>query len=477
MQIEATVPDADDLVKGAGSLLHAGRPAAARPLLAALARLKPDADGLALLESGLREAEGRIPDAISVLDAALAAQPANAALLKRRAGLRHRRGDCRAAIDDAAAAVIAAPRDASAKALLGMLLTEQGEVPNARACLAEACAAEPDNADFRLGFSEAAERNGEIRLAASLLEEGIARSPGNSDLREAAIRLALRDEDPAGAERLAEAARGAGLANATILRLLGQAAAAQGRARDSARWLGEALRLAPADESLRHMAAAAGAVPAAERAPREFVKAQFEPVANMFARSAIAAGNRVPGLIRKAVLAHAQGRGGPVLDLGCGSGLSAVALSDLAVEPFVGVDLSGRMLAAAREWGLYAELVEADLIDFLADERRCFPLILAAEVLPWFGSLKPALASAQPRLARGGRFILSLETTSAEEAHGRGWVLGPKGSYAHSIAAFESAAVEAGFRLVHLAPDILRFEKGAAIAGLIAVLGRSDDAA
>ncbi len=476
MDSEVIVPDPDDLAEAVRSMLRAGRPAAARPLLSALARLKPNADGLALLESSLKEAEGRIPEALSVLDAALAAGPADAALLKRRAGLLHRRGDCRAAIDDAAAAVIAAPHDASAKALLGMLLMERGEVPGAHACLAEAVAAEPENGDFRLGFAEVAERSGEVLLAASVLEEGMERSPGRLDFREAAIRLALRRGDPEKAERLAEAARQAGLGNAAILRLLGQSVAAQGRAADARRWLGEALKLAPADESLRHIAAAAGAVPPAERAPAEFVKARFEPTAALFAETAIATRNRVPGLFRAAVLAYAQGRSGPVFDLGCGAGLVAVALSDLLPGPFVGADLSRRMLAAARGWGLYAELAESDLIDFLAAEQRCFPLILAADVLVWFGSLKPVFAIVQPRLARGGRFILSLETTNTEEAKERGWVLGPEGRYAHCVAAFESAAVAEGFRLIHVAPEILRIEKGAAVPGLIAVLGRRDDA-
>lgn len=476
MQSAATQPDPDELAEAARVMLRAGRPAAARPLLAALARLKPDADGLALLESGLSEAEGRIPEAISVLDAELARHPADAVLLKRRAGLKQGSGDALAAIDDAAAAVIAAPRDAAAKALLGMLLLARGDAAQARACLDEASRAEPENDDFRLGLAEATERCGEGRLAIALLEEGICRSPGRKDLREAAIRAALRSADPATAERLAIAARHAGLADAAILCLLAQAAAALGRAADRARWLAEALKLAPADQSLRHMAAAAGVVPAAERAPADFVRAESGRQAAMFVPTAIATQNRVPGLIRRAMVAHAAGGRGPVLDLGCGPGLAAVALSDLSLGPFVGVDLSGVMLAVARQWGLYAELIEADLIDFLTAEQRCFPLILAADAPPWFGSLTPVLTAVLPRLARGGRFVLSLDTARAEEVGERAWVLRPDGRYAHSAALFESSARAAGFRLINIDSETLRCADGAPVEGLIAVLGRSDDA-
>ena len=50
--------------------------------------------------------------------------------------------------------------------------------------------------------------------------------------------------------------------------------------------------------------------------------------------------------LRHPVIAAGE-RLGPVLDLGCGTGLVAVVLSDLSVGPLVGVDVSSRMLAQA----------------------------------------------------------------------------------------------------------------------------------
>lgn len=486
MPLEATLPDANDLARSARSLLSAGRPGAARPLIAALRRIAPERDGLVLLESELAEAEGRIPDAIAALGASpLGASPLGASLgaaelLKRRAGLLHQAGDAEAAIRDAADAVIAAPGDAAAKALLGMLLLESGDASAALACLAEASAADPDHAEFRLACAEAAMRTGDPARAALVLEEGIARAPGRADLREAAIRAALRRDDPAGAEQLGTAALAAGLAGTTIFRLLGEAAAAQGRVAEAAIWLAEALKLDPADVSLRHMAAAFGAMPPPERAPPEAVRARFEAAAPGFARAMIAAGDRVPGLMREAVVTRMQlppaGRAGPVLDLGCGSGMAAVALSDLALGPFIGLDLSPAMLAAAKEWGLYAELVEADLADFPGTEERRFPLILAADVLTWFGPLRPVFSAVGSRLAPGGRFILSLETIEDGPPDARGWKLRPDGSYAHAAAFCERSAREAGFRVLDLRAETLRLVSGAPVGGLIAVLGRSDDA-
>ncbi|MGH7067812.1 MAG: tetratricopeptide repeat protein [Acetobacteraceae bacterium] len=472
-------PDPDDLVRSARSLLRAGRPGAARPLIAALKRLRPAGCGMPLLESELAEAEGRIPDAIAALAPAFSGGPAEVGLLKRRAGLLHQAGDASAAIRDAAEAVITAPRDAGAKALLGLLLMENGDSSAALTCLADAVAADPENVEFRLGSAEAAARSGDAARAAHLLEEGIARAPGRADLREAAIRAALRRDDPAKAENLATEALAAGLASASIFRFLGEAAVAQGRGGEAAKWLAEALKLDPADAALRHMAAATGALPPPERAPPEAVRARFESAAPGFARAMIAAGDRVPGLIRAAVLAHVPlpqaGKLGPVLDLGCGSGMAAIALSDLPLGPFVGLDLSPAMLSAAREWGLYADLVEADLADFLAADERGLPLILAADVLTWFGPLRSVFGAVERRLAPGGRFILSLEAMPAERLDTRGWELRPDGSYAHAEALCEGSARDAGLRVIDLRRETLRVENGVPVAGLLAVLARSND--
>ena len=78
------------------------------------------------------------------------------------------------------------------------------------------------------------------------------------------------------------------------------------------------------------------------------------PVSN---GSLIRLGYRIPGVIRAAIqrhvpLSHASPYG-PALDLGCGTGLIAVALSDLSIRPIHGVDLSPRMLAKAVERNLY----------------------------------------------------------------------------------------------------------------------------
>ncbi len=52
---------------------------------------------------------------------------------------------------------------------------------------------------------------------------------------------------------------------------------------------------------------------------------------------------------------------GPVLDVGCGTGVVGVALRERGVEAIDGVDISPEMLDQAASKGVYRQLLEADL--------------------------------------------------------------------------------------------------------------------
>jgi predicted TPR repeat methyltransferase len=469
--------DVDDLLRQIRGLVAGGRVAAARPLLSAVQRLAEPTPEMWELEARLLLREGRAAEAFAVLDRALALRPDSVSLRLCRAGARAGTGELALAAADAADAVLHAPGDAGAKALLGAVLLELGRATDARACLAEALRAVPQDLDTRLALARAEETLGDWRAALATLRAGIALSPARVRLRTAAILLLVKREAFAEAVAMATAARAEGAADACVLGLLGHALSSLGRHDEASGAYAEALKLAPEDPYVRHLVAAAGLVPDLGRAPPDYVRVVFDGYAPRFDAHLMGLGYRIPGLVR-AIVAATPPEGPPegtVLDLGCGTGLMAVALSDLPLGPIVGVDLSRGMLAAAAERGLYAELHECDIAAFLAAEPRQFALALAGDVCPYFGDLTPLLRGAAARLAPGGRFIFSTEALGEAALGGAapdmpGWQLGKQGRYRHAAGHIAAAAAAAGLAVEQLRPEVVRYEGDAPVPGLLAVL-------
>jgi predicted TPR repeat methyltransferase len=259
--------------------------------------------------------------------------------------------------------------------------------------------------------------------------------------------------------------------------LKGHALSSLGRHAEAAGAYAEALKLGPEDAYVRHLAAAAGGtVPDAVRAPPDYLRAVFNGCAGRFDEHLLSLGYRVPGLIHNALKPHAAGQA--VLDLGCGTGLLAVALADLEFGPFVGVDIAAGMLEKATAKQLYAELHQADVLDFLRDDTRRWQIILAADVLCYFGALDELLCAVQARLARGGLFIFSVELLRPDRdgvVPGNGdWALGWLGRYSHAEHYVTRVATETGLAVRQAAREILRNEAGAPVLGFVAVLEQRD---
>lgn len=484
MEVQTTLADTGALMQRVSEMLQAGRLGVARPLMAALRRLSPASPRLAELSAQLAMREGRLEAAAEELNAAIAETPADSGLRKSRAELRIQLDELTGAAEDAAEAVILEREDPVAKALLGTVLIGLGRSEEAVICLREAIAGAPTNPFFYQSLSAALHASGDTESAAVTLTSGIAACPGSVALRNAAVLDRVRRQDFRGALALAERARLDGVADACLYGLKGHSLSSLERHEEAADAYADALKLGPEDPYVRHLVAASGALPSGERAPVDYLRAVFDGYAGRFEAHLISLGYRVPGLIRAALLRHRPGLRngeslGPVLDLGCGTGLAAVAVSDLPIGPMMGVDLSAGMLREAAAKQLYAELREADLIATLLHDERRWPVIFAADVLCYSGALEEVMAAVHGRLIPGGLFLFSLEEASANcdaAATGNGkWALGPQGRYAHSLVYLERVASEAGFALREAVRETLRWEAGAAVEGLLVVLERVRD--
>jgi predicted TPR repeat methyltransferase len=469
-------PDPDALTRRLAELIAAGRIGVARPMLAGLQRLGPPSPRLSELAALLAMREGRLDDAQAELDAGLTAHPSHAALHRRRAEVRHRTGDLAGAALDAAESVVLDPSETSGKAILGVLMTELGRAVDGIRCLREAVAAAPHDPAYRQGLADAYAANGELDAAADTLAGGIALAPQAQELRNAAVLLAVRRHQFDEALVLAEAARRDGMADACLFGLKGHALSKLGRDEEAAEAYKEALKLGPDDPYVRHLVASSGWLPEASTAPPDYVRAVFDSYADRFDAHLISLGYRIPGVVRGALLRHAalpeHGRLGPVLDLGCGTGLVGVAIADLPVGPMVGVDISPRMLARAEAKQLYAGLHEAEITAFLDSDETEYALIIAADVFCYFGAIDALMAAVSRRLQPGGLFIASFEELTGEATDARGWTLGGRGRYAHAIDHVAAMAAACGLTVLAMDDEAIRNEAAMPVPGRLAVLQR-----
>jgi predicted TPR repeat methyltransferase len=115
------------------------------------------------------------------------------------------------------------------------------------------------------------------------------------------------------------------------------------------------------------------------------------------------------------------------LDLGCGTGLYGTVIKPWT-RRLVGVDLSAVMLAEAGRKAVYDELIHGELLETLDSIKECYDLVIAMDVLVFFGDLEPVFTRVKQRLRRQGLFIFDLEKAD-ESAR---WQLHIFGNYVHS---------------------------------------------
>jgi predicted TPR repeat methyltransferase len=207
---------------------------------------------------------------------------------------------------------------------------------------------------------------------------------------------------------------------------------------------------------------------APERASDGYVRQLFDTFAKTFDRSLVRdLQYSVPALIGVAADATAAGRAAPldILDLGCGTGLCGPLLRPLA-GTLVGVDLSPRMLEAAKARGCYDELVEAEIVAWLGRRHAAFDLVTAADVFVYFGDIAPACAAVFDVLRPAGVFIFSVERHEGEP----GFRLHGHGRYSHREPFLRASAEGAGFDLVRLEPITPRLDGGEPVDGYLVEL-------
>lgn len=215
-----------------------------------------------------------------------------------------------------------------------------------------------------------------------------------------------------------------------------------------------------------------GASPAAP--PADYVRGLFDQYAGRFDRHLREElGYRGPELLRDALSAARAERSQPlhfdrVLDLGCGTGLMGRALFP-NFDSIHGVDLSPRMVEAARATGVYNAAEAGDLLDFLrAQGEDSADLVVAADVFVYLGDLDPVFRASARALESGGLFAFTVQRGA-----GADYELGADLRYAHSADYLRCLAATHGFSVASLVDASTRKDAGRDVPGLAAVMVRA----
>jgi predicted TPR repeat methyltransferase len=138
------------------------------------------------------------------------------------------------------------------------------------------------------------------------------------------------------------------------------------------------------------------------------------------------------------------------------------------------------MLDRARDRGLYDALVCEELTAFLARSPGAFDLIVATDVLIYFGDLAPLFEATAAALRPGGWLAVSFEDADADAGvpgvasrgqPGLGYSFRPSGRFAHALS-YVLGVAEPRLARVASRATTLRREGRQRVAGQLLVLRR-----
>jgi predicted TPR repeat methyltransferase len=353
---------------------------------------------------------------------------------------------------------------------LAQIRLKQSQKDEAVRLLETAIELAPGHRDARCIYAEQLCDRGDYELALKSLEAAIADGGGDGRIYNM-VGIVLRRLG-----RAAEAIRAFKIAielaphDPSPAHHLGIVLFEQGRHEEAAKVFADTLARHRDDEVAAHMAVALSGGAAPSRASDGYVKETFDSFADSFEEKLVGKlGYRVPELIGEALAPHLPVTGTlDVLDLGCGTGLCGPILRPYARQ-LVGIDLSPKMLEKARLRNEYDELLIGEVTAYLRTRTAAFDLLVAADVLVYFGALEAVASAAHAALRPGGRLAFTVERNDDAAS---GWHLNANGRYAHSGPYLRALAATNGFSIETLDATVPRHEGGKPVEGYLAVLRR-----
>lgn len=228
------------------------------------------------------------------------------------------------------------------------------------------------------------------------------------------------------------------------------------------------LDVSPDSAIAKHLLAASQGDASVSRASDAFIREEFDDFADSFNERLEKLEYTTPTKLidllgRQELAPNSIAR---VLDAGCGTGLCGHGIARFATS-IVGVDLSTKMLEQASLLGIYTELVENELVEYMSSHPATFDLVVSADTLPYFGDLGSVVAAAKRTVSPKGLFVFSVERMKPEECGE--YRLQDSGRYCHAYSYVESCLINAGFQVMAKEETAIRSDASESVIGILFV--------
>jgi predicted TPR repeat methyltransferase len=348
-----------------------------------------------------------------------------------------------------------APDFLDARNNLGAAYNSLKDYDGAIECLQRVIAARPSGQRAHTNMGIALRETNQLEAAVHSFERALTIEPDNSsallNLGKTLMKMHEFEEAITWYRRAIESAPDQGDAHYD----LGLVYLQLGDRAEASRHMRKALELTPGSVEIEHFLAAAEG-DSSRTAPAAYVASLFDGYADTFDDHLVKSLNysapRQLHQLMKETGTLAQ-RFSKALDLGCGTGLCGEQFQAYCMQ-MDGIDLSEKMLAVAKEKGVYNRLFNGDIAEIISQLGETFDLFISADTFIYVGELTATFETIAAHANPGALFTFSTESGYRQDVE----LLG-SGRYCHSKDYISSLASGSGFELVSYSEQNLRTEK------------------